>query len=1174
MSGFVHLHLHTEYSLLDGATRISTIADKAIKEGQSAVAITDHGVMYGVVDFYKSLKEKGIKPIIGCEVYVASGSRFKKDGKQDLSGYHLILLCKNEIGYRNLCFMVSEGFTTGFYSRPRIDFDLLKNHHEGLIALSACIGGEIPQHIISGSMDLAEGVAKQYKDLFGDDFYLEIQNHGIEDERRVAFGLKLISEKLDIPLVATNDVHYLEKSDAEIQATLMCVQTNNVLSDGRPLGFETDEFYFKSTEEMYSMFSAFPGACENTERIAEKCDFDFTFNQLHLPDFKPENGLTHAEKIRKDAYEGFESRIKAGRFDFEKNDKQIYLDRIEYELSVIDKMGFNAYFLIVADFVKFAKSRDIPVGPGRGSGAGSLVAFCIGITDVDPIAFDLLFERFLNPERVTMPDFDIDFCYIRRDEVIDYVKRKYGEDKVAQIVTFGTLAPRAAIRDVGRALGMSYSAVDTVAKMIPRDSTDINMALENKELHRLYISDNEVRRLIDVSRGVEGMPRHASTHAAGVVITEKPTYEYVPLAGSGTGVVTQFDMNTDADLGLVKFDFLGLRYITVIHDAVELIKKKNPKFSIDKIPLDDRKTFKLLCDARTDGVFQLESGGMKAVLTRLSPSCLEDIIATVALFRPGPMDSIDTFIARKHGREKTTYKIPALAKILDVTYGCIVYQEQVMQICRNLAGYSYARADIVRRAMSKKKTTAMQAEREDFISGCLERGVSREDAIDVFEEMVGFAKYAFNKSHATAYAVISYRTAYLKAHYPAEYFSALLSSVLSNSSALKSYIADAQRFGVQVLPPDINKSGADFTVTDGGIRFGLLAIKNVGRVFADGVVKARGSKPFSSFDEFVDRINERDLNKRTLESMIKCGAFDSLGVTRSSLMACYENIIESCQQRNRRNISGQIDMFSMAFGEDTSIESGTYEYPNIAEFPLRELLLLEKESSGMYFSGHMIDNYSKCLESIEVDKIGDIVDDFNEDNASPNLRYKDRSNVKIAGIITAKKTKATKSGENMAFITLEDRYGEIVVVVFVKQYKAYESILRADHAVLVEGSISADEGEAPEILLSSAEELLTNEEYVEQKPSGIAKNDAGKNIQKAPTENKAPRLYIKVSSLSDRRIDLIYRFTAFCKGYTEIVLFDESTGKYSLLKSGGITPTDKVLGDLKKSFGDKNVILK
>ena len=1158
MGEFVHLHLHTEYSLLDGATRISSIANKALSDGQNAVAITDHGVMYGAVAFYNEMKSKGIKPIIGCEVYVAPRGRFLKEGKIDNSGHHLILLCKNEIGYKNLCYMVSESFINGFYSRPRIDMELLREHHEGLVALSGCVGGYIPQLILAGSIPDAEKYALEMKELFGEDFYLEVQNHGMDDERRVAYALKLIGEKLDIPLVATNDVHYLEKSDADIQATLMCVQTNSVVTDGRPFGFETDEYYFKTADEMKQLFIGFPGAVENTVKIAEKCNFDFTFNKLHLPDFEPEGGLSHKEKLRLDAYHGFVERAEKGRFDFSKNSKDVYIDRMEYELSIIDKMGFNAYFLIVSDFVAFAKNNDIPVGPGRGSGAGSLVAFCIGITDVDPIAFDLLFERFLNPERVSMPDFDIDFCYNRREEVIDYVKRKYGEDKVAQIVTFGTLAPRMAVRDVGRALALPYGKVDAIAKMIPLDAASIDEALENKDLRKEYIEDNEVRNLIEVSRGVEGMPRHASTHAAGVVITKNPTWEYVPLSYSGTGVVTQFDMKTDESLGLVKFDFLGLRYITVIHEAEKLIRRTKPDFDISRVPFDDAKTFKLLCDARSDGVFQLESGGMKAVLTRLAPSCFEDIIACIALFRPGPMDSIDKFIARKHGKEKTEYKIPELKEILDVTYGCIVYQEQVMQICRKLAGYSYARADIVRRAMSKKKAEVMEAEREAFLDGCTKNGINYNDAADIFDEMVGFAKYAFNKSHATVYGVTSYRTAYLKAHYPAEYFAALMSSVLDNSKKLKEYIADANRFGVKVLPPDINKSDIDFTVSDGNIRFGLLAIKNVGRVFANSVIKKRQNEQFKSFDKFVTAMSGADLNKRTLESLIKCGAFDSLGVTRNSLLSCYEKIVDAELESKHSNVAGQFDLFSVGFGAD-GVEPPPYEYPDLPEFSLRELLILEKESSGMYFSGHMADNYSRHIATLGVDKISEILDDFSEDNPVADPKYKDKSSVKIAGIVTAKKTKVTKNGSTMAYITLEDRFAEIEVVVFAKQYAAFYSEIYVDNAICVQGNISAEEGEEPQILLSSVEKLTSNASFEDSNATPTEKNST---------------LYIRVKDQKDERIPLIYRIAGLNRGQTQIVIFDDSTRKSLAMKNILINPTDKVLSKLRDIFGQNDVVLR
>ena len=1153
MGEFVHLHLHTEYSLLDGQTRISSIADKALSLGQDAVAITDHGVMYGAVEFYLSLKEKGIKPIIGCEVYVAPRSRLLKEGRGDSSGNHLILLCKNEIGYKNLSYMVSMSFIDGFYSKPRVDMELLREHSEGLVALSGCIAGKIPQLILAGSMAEAESVALEFKEIFGEDFYLEIQSHGLDDERRANYGLKLISEKCGIPLVATNDVHYLERADADTQAALMCIQMNTLVSEGRPLGFETDEFYFKSTEEMKVLFAPFKEAVANTVKISEKCNFDFDFDHLHLPDFRPEGGESHAEKLRIDALAGLNRKINEGRITFSNHTRNDYESRIEYELSVIDKMGFNAYFLIVSDFVNYAKSNGIPVGPGRGSGAGSLVAFLIGITDVDPMCFDLLFERFLNPERVSMPDFDIDFCYNRREEVIDYVKSKYGDDKVAQIVTFGTLAPKAAIRDVGRALGMLYGKVDTVAKLIPRDAVKIEDALTTVELKELYDNDQEVKKLIELSMRLEGMPRHASTHAAGVVITEKPTYEYVPLSYSGTGVVTQFDMNTDAMLGLVKFDFLGLRYLTVMDDAIKEIKRHTPEFDISKIDLNDKETFRLLCEAKTDGVFQLESGGMKQVLSKLMPSCLEDIIACVALYRPGPMDSIDTFIARKHGKENIAYEISELADILDVTYGCIVYQEQVMQICRRLAGYSYARADIVRRAMSKKKTSAMQAEQEDFVAGCLEHGVSQKSAEKIFNEMLGFAKYAFNKSHATAYGIISYRTAYLKTHYPAEYFTALLTSVLDNAGKIREYIADASRFGVKVLPPDINSSLESFSADGRNIRFGLLAVKNVGRNFASAVISGRRGGKYKSFDDFVSRMIDFDLNKRTVESLIKCGAFDSLGVTRSALLECFEKIIDSEHDKARNNIVGQMDLFSNPTANAANI---SYKYPDKPEYSLRELLLLEKESSGMYFSGHLIDGFASHIEDIRPDKISEIIDQLS-DEATTISKYKDKSSVKIAGIITQKRTKVTKNGSVMAYLTVEDRYAEIEVIVFAKSYSKYSDILEEDAAVVILGNISVEEGDLPRILLSSAEALVCDSEYQETL-----------KIKQQVT------LYIRIPNLSDSRIINLKRIAALNRGNAKIVLYDESRGKYCSMKEMLIDPSDKVLTKLSSLFGEENVILK
>jgi len=1163
VGSFVHLHLHTEYSLLDGACRISMIAEKAKREGQTAVAITDHGVMYGAVEFYNALQAEGLHAIIGCEVYVAARSRFSREGRQDASGHHLVLLCKNEIGYKNLCYLVSKSFTEGFYQKPRIDMELLSEHHEGLIALSACLSGRIPSLILAGSMGEAEKYALEMKSLFGEDFYLEVQNHHMDEERRVGHGLRLISEKYAIPLVATNDVHYLEPEDAELQRTLVCVQTGTVVGEDNALGFSTDEYYFRSTEEMQRLFSMYPGAVENTVRIAEKCTFAFTYGKLHFPNFEPSGELTHAEQLAKDAREGLARRIRDGRITFEKHAREEYEARLSYELSVIERMGFCAYFLIVSDFVNYAKSCEIPVGPGRGSGAGSLVAFAIGITDVDPLAFDLLFERFLNPERVSMPDFDIDFCYNRREEVIEYVKYKYGEDKVAQIVTFGTFAARAAVRNVGRALGMPYAAVDTIAKKIPRElDITIEKALRSKELKDVYEADAEARRLIDFSRRLEGMPRHASTHAAGVVITERPTYEYVPLSNSGTGVVTQFDMNTDAKLGLIKFDFLGLRYLTILHEAERMIRERVPDFSVERVPMNDEAAFALLCEGRTEGIFQMESGGMKQVLTRLCPSVIDDIIACVALYRPGPMDSIGRFIERKHGREAVTYRIPEMAPILDVTYGCIVYQEQVMQICRTLAGYSYARADIVRRAMSKKDETVMLAERDAFLRGATERGIDREAANAVFDEMVGFAKYAFNKSHATAYAILTYRTAYLKAHYPAEFFSALLTSVLDQPEKVRAYIVDAEKCGVRVLRPDINESRSLFAVTDGHIRYGLLAIRNVGRNFAESVMRERQkSGRFRSMDDFVERMSSAELNRRTLEYLVKSGVFDSLGTPRSALMAAYEAVLADAQERTRNNISGQMDMFSVA-SSASATSFGGYTYPNMKEFSQKELLMMEKESSGMYFSGHLLDGYREHIATLTVDRISDIAADFSEDAQQPH--YKDRSEVRLAGILTSLRTKEVKGGQTMAFVRIDDTFGELEVLVFPKSYQRVKDSLFEDAAVYITGTLSEEEGELPRVLLSSLTPLREN-----GAPGTAPKVDALDNRDARPKE---ARVFIKVKDMRDARIERLERTALFHPGPCAIVLYDTSTGKYVAMKQLGIDPTEDVLSRLRSLFSEENVV--
>ncbi len=1162
MGSFTHLHLHSEYSLLDGACRISALPKAAKQAGHTAVALTDHGVLYGAVRFYKACVAEGIKPIIGCEVYVARRTRFDRDGKRDSSGYHLVLLVKNEEGYRNLIKMVSLGFTEGFYSRPRIDKDLLRKHSAGLVALSACVAGEIPQKILEGDLAGAKASALEMRDIFEpDSFYLEIQNHGIPEEKTVREAIRDISLETGIPMVATNDVHYIRRADSEMQAVLMCIQTGSVLSDGRPMGFERDEFYYKSTVEMEQLFRGFEGAIENTEKIERMCDFSFSFGKFQLPVFPVEHG-TPGEELARLSRLGFE-RLKAeGRLDFSLHPEEAYLERMSYELSVIHEMGFDEYYLIVRDFVGYAKENDIPVGPGRGSGAGSLVAFFVGITDVDSLKYDLLFERFLNPERISMPDFDIDFCYSRRDEVIEYVKRRYGVEHVAQIVTFGTLAARAAVRDVGRVLGLSYKDVDEIAKSIPHAlGITIRDALADKALREKYDSSEDVRRLLDISMEIEGMPRHASTHAAGVVITEHPVSHYVPLALGGDTAVTQYDMDAVSELGLVKFDFLGLRYLTILKDAEREVKESDPFFSLEKIPLDDEKTYKMLSEGDTSGVFQLESGGMRQMLTQLLPSSLEEITAAIALYRPGPMDSIPTFIARKHGKEKVTYDLPVMKDILSVTNGCIVYQEQVMQIFRALAGYSLARADLVRRAMSKKKADVLEAERERFLSGCAQNGIEEALAGKIFDDMASFANYAFNKSHATAYAVTTYRTAYLKKHHPAAYFCALLTSVLGSAPKIAEYIGDAHRRGIRVLPPDINESRMHFHVHSGNIRFGLLALKNVGVRFVEQLIAERQANGvFTSFESFLSRMADGELGKRQVEALIKSGAFDSFGLFRSQLLATYEELIDTVLNKKRGNVAGQLDIFSTLL-PDTEEE---HTYPDIPEFSTRELLLLEKESSGMYFSGHLLDDYKDDIESVKFDGISDILAAFEPGESAPS--YKEKDKVTVCGMITAKTVKNTRNGAKMAFLTLEDRTAEMEVIVFPKQFEGYADILLGDTAVRVCGTLSEREDEGVKLILSEAELLLSNAKF----KASVA---AGTESQKAEPQ-KGACLYLRVPSLSDPKTREALEMVRFSKGDVEVLFYDASSGKTVAPKDTKTNPTSMMLGALRALLGDANVVLR
>ncbi len=1076
MGEFVHLHLHSEYSLLDGACRIAEIPERLHECGQDAVAITDHGNMYGVIEFYKTCIKNGIKPIIGCEVYVSTSSRFEKRNNID-SYYHLVLLCKNITGYNNLIKLVSKGFTEGFYSKPRIDDELLRQYSEGLIALSACLSGKIPKLLSVGDYDTAKKTALQYAEIFGkDNYYIELQDHGTAETQEILPLLVKLAEECDLPLVATNDCHYLRKRDSETQQVLMCIQTNTTLDSPNKPGFDTDDYYIKTTDEMKRIYSAYTGAIENTVKIADMCNLELEFGKIQLPKFPCPSSLSAEEYLRSLTYEGLKNRLKECHIvydDTENRSEQTYLDRIEYELSVINTMGYADYFLIVQDYVMFAKRAGMPVGPGRGSGAGSLVAYLLGITEIDSIKFDLLFERFLNPERVSMPDIDMDFCYNRRDEVIEYVIEKYGRDHVSQIITFGTLAAKAAVRDCGRVMGMSYSDVDVVAKAIPSElGITLKNALRFKDFKTLYESSESIKKLIDTAISLEGMPRNISVHAAGVVITDKPICDYVPLSVSNGTLVTQFDMDTIADLGLLKFDFLALRYLTIINDAEKEIKEQYPTFDIEKIPLDDKKTYELISHGDTLGVFQLESDGIRQVLQGLRPESIEDIISVISLYRPGPMDSIPKFIECRHDPSKISYDIPELEPILKNTYGCTVYQEQVMSIFRSIAGYTYGHADIVRRAMSKKKAAVLESEREAFIRGAEKNGIDISKSEKLFDNMASFANYAFNKAHAAAYSVISYRSAYLKAHYTGEYMSALLTSVLGNQAKVSEYISECSKFGISVLPPNINSSRVDFSADneDGNIRFGLLALKNVGKQFIEAIIKERslGGK-FFSFDNFVERMSATaDLNKRQIEALIKCGAFDGLGKYRSQLLSSYETIVDNVTQKTKNNPAGQLDMF---FSGD--IAAPEFDYPNIPDLTVREKLMLEKEASGMFFSGHLLDSYNKHIDVLSPLKTSEIT----EKGSDGGYIYSDRDKVHIVGIITSISVKTTKKDEQMSFIKIEDKYGDIECIAFSKAYREYSHEIFLDNAVYIEGSISLKDDEDPKIIVNKIISLQDNEIY-------------------------------------------------------------------------------------------------
>ncbi len=1069
MKDFVHLHLHTEFSLLDGACRIKDVAKRAKELNMNSLAITDHGAMYGVVDFYKACKKEGIKPILGCEVYTSPRTYLDKDPRQDSDQGHLILLAKNNTGFKNLMKLVSIAFIEGFYYKPRIDYTLLEKYHEGLICLSACIGGDIPQKLLNGDYKGARELAHNLNRIMGDgNFYLEIQYNNIEEQKQVNSELVKLSEETAIPLIATNDIHYINREDARAQEILICIQTGKTIDDSDRLKFETDEFYLKSPEEMWEHFKAYPEALQNTVRVADACDVELNFGELHLPKFDVPEGTTPFDYLRSQCIRGFHKRY---------SKSPSLLERLEFELSVIEQMGYVDYFLIVWDFIRYARDNGIMVGPGRGSAAGSIVAYCLKITNVDPIKHNLIFERFLNPERISMPDIDIDFCYERRQEVIDYVVRKYGEDHVAQIITFGTMAARGAVRDVGRALAVPYSEVDKVAKLIPmmpaKHITIADAIDMIPELKTLYNSEPRIHELLDNAKILEGMPRHASTHAAGVVISSEPLTEFVPLYCNEGLISTQFPMTTLEELGLLKMDFLALRTITVIRDAIELINKnRNITVDIDNINYEDSNVYEMISKGDTAGVFQLESQGMTSFMKELQPNCLEDIIAGISLYRPGPMDQIPRYIRNKNNPHNVTYVTPKLEPILNVTYGCMVYQEQVMQICRDLAGYSLGRSDLVRRAMSKKKKEVMDAERQNFIHGSLDEngkvlipgairnGVSEFAANVLFDEMMDFASYAFNKSHAAAYAYVGYQTAWLKYHYPVEFMAALLNSFMGSLGKVSQYVMECRKMGIKVLPPDVNESESSFSVKNGFIRFGLFAVKNVGVNIVHNIIADRNKNgDFKSFVDFCERLEGKELNKKTVESLIKCGAFDIFEIYRSRLIANYEKILERVSQKRKSLISGQLSLFDVA---QTPDETATIEWPQMAEYDSKLLLSMEKEMLGLYISGHPLDEFSASIKELVTVYSYDF--EVSEEVASSENRLTDGVFVRIAGVVTDIKSISTKKNRMMAFVTVEDLYGQMEVIVFPNIYERFASLLANESQIIVEGKISVKEDEQPKIL--------------------------------------------------------------------------------------------------------------
>ena len=1067
MMKFAHLHVHSEYSLLDGSSKIKELVARTKELGMESIAITDHGVMYGVIDFYREAKKQGIRPILGCEVYVAPNSRFDREISGDSGKYnHLVLLAENNTGYSNLMKIVSKGFTEGFYYKPRIDYEVLEQYSEGIIALSACLAGEVSMNLRRGFYEEAKEVALRLQSIFGEgNFFLELQDHGIPEQTTVNQGLLRLSGETNIPLVATNDVHYIYDTDATPHDILLCIQTQRKVQEENRMRYDGGQYYLKSPEEMAGLFPYAKQALENTAKIAERCNVTIEFGEYKLPVYDVPAPYTAFEYLKKICYEGLESR-------YENPSKEL-TQRLDYELDTISGMGFVDYFLIVWDFIKYARDNKIMVGPGRGSAAGSIVAYCLGITNIDPIKYNLLFERFLNPERLTMPDIDIDFCYERRQEVIEYVVEKYGKDRVVQIVTFGTMSARAVIRDVGRALDLGYAYVDMVAKMIP---TELGITIEkalvmNPELKKLYTEDEQAKYLIDMSKRLEGLPRHTSMHAAGVVIANAPADEYVPLSkSSDDSITTQFTMTTLEELGLLKMDFLGLRTLTVIQNAVNLANKKLPKdkqINIDRIDYDDAKVFEMISAGKCEGVFQLESAGMKSFMKELKPHNLEDVIAGISLYRPGPMDFIPKYIKGKNEKDAIQYECPQLEPILSPTHGCIVYQEQVMQIVRDLAGYSYGRSDLVRRAMSKKKADVMARERQNFVygneeegvKGCINNGISEDVANHIFDEMTDFAKYAFNKSHAAAYAVVSYQTAYLKYYYPVEFMAALLTSVIDNGTKVSEYIMSCRNMGIEILPPDINEGERAFSVSGRSIRYGLSAIKGLGGSVIDAIVAEREANgPFTSLKDFATRLSGKEVNKRTVESFIKAGAFDSLPGTRKQLMMVYVQILDAVAQEKKRNLEGQLSLFDFASTEEKKEFEVTM--PEVGEYTKEMLLAFEKEVLGIYVSGHPLEEY----EALWKRNIKNTTLDFQIDEETDTVKVQDGATTVIGGMITAKTIKTTRNNSVMAFLTVEDVYGVVEVIVFPRDYEKNRGLLNEDQKVFVVGKVTVEEDRPAKVI--------------------------------------------------------------------------------------------------------------